>query len=60
MPLPPLTAIVTFNACAVVIPDADGVMVTVGVVIACVTVTETVVLAAILPVAASEAVTLAE
>jgi hypothetical protein len=43
-----------------VIPDADGVMVTVGVVIACVTVTETVVLAAILPVAASEAVTLAE
>jgi hypothetical protein len=41
LPLPPLTAIVTDNPCAVVILDASGVTVTVGVVFAAtVTITE--------------------
>jgi predicted RecA/RadA family phage recombinase len=34
LPVPPLTATVTVNACTVVMLDADGVTVTVGVVFA--------------------------
>jgi hypothetical protein len=34
LPAPPLTATVTVNACAVVMLDADGVTVTVGVIFA--------------------------
>jgi hypothetical protein len=43
LPVPPLTAIATVNACPVVMLDEDGVTVTVGVVFAeAVTVTEVV------------------